>query len=356
MNILMVNSGYDGCSYVRIMLPAFHNGYLMDKTSRMSERKPMNTIMQEFNWADIVVFHRPEDESYHNLVNILKAKGKKIVIDNDDTFQIEDNHPLDVLNIDAPLQTNLKSRRDLIDDGIQSADLVTTSTEFLAKEYRKLNDNVVVLPNCVDRDDWAETPKRTNGKVRIGMIGSVAFDYDYSHIIKTLRKLSARKDVEVVMFGLGDREHRKNNPRVNKIFKEDYAFWDTMDIDHFPWCPNYEYQDRLDDAMLDFMIIPRKDNYFNRCKSNIKFLEASMLEVPVIAQSFEDGPYEEITPDMGVLIKDNNKWDVEIERLIRNKALRRKMGTKAKKYTLKNYNIADTAHLWAKAYEKLLCD
>ena len=49
------------------------------------------------------------------------------------------------------------------------------------------------------------------------------------------------------------------------------------------------------------MLIPRGENYFNRCKSNIKFLEASMCEIPVIAQSFttNDSPYDELDGKIG---------------------------------------------------------
>jgi glycosyltransferase involved in cell wall biosynthesis len=78
-----------------------------------------------------------------------------------------------------------------------------------------------------------------------------------------------------------------------------------------------------------------------------------MLEIPVIAQSFENSPYEEITPDMGVLIKDNNDWMREINRLIDNKSLRRELGRTAKNYVLKNYNIEDNYLKWQDAYKKL---
>ena len=351
-NVLMINSAYDGCSYVRIMLPAFHNGFSMDKTSRTSERKPLGIIKKELEWADIVVFHRPENEEYAQLIRILKEAGKKIVVDNDDTFKLTDFHPLAEFTPGGKKHNSLAKRTKLMDNAIKTADLVTTTTEFLAKEYRKLNKNVVVLPNYVDPMDWGE-PKRTSGKVRVGIIGSTAIEYDYLHIKPVLRNLSDRKDVELVMFGLGNKEHRKKNPIVTKVFKEEYKFWDSLNIDHFPWCPNYEYQDRLNDMKLDFMIIPRKDNYFNRCKSNIKFLEASMLEIPVIAQSFDNGPYEERTPDMGILIKDNKDWEEAIERLILNKHLRRTMGETAKQYVLKNYNIETNYLKWADAYQTL---
>ena len=138
------------------------------------------------------------------------------------------------------------------------------------------------------------------------------------------------------MFGLGDKKHREQNPNVSKAFKEEYDFWDSIKMEHFPWCKINDYPRILNEMRLDIMLIPRKDNYFNRCKTNLKFLEAAMCEIPVIAQSFENGPYEEITPDMGVLIKDNSKWKEETERLIKDKNLRRSMGKKAREYVEAN--------------------
>lgn len=176
--------------------------------------------------------------------------------------------------------------------------------------------------------------------------------YDYRHVKDMIKSLGDRDDIELVLFGLGDLEHRKNNPNVTKAFTEEYDFWDSVNKVQIPWVHNNKYQETLNEARLDIMLIPRADNYFNRCKSNVKFLEAAMCEIPVIAQSFTDGPYEEVTPDMGMLIKDN-EWIEQIDRLVKDKELRREMGRKAKEYVLKNYNIEDHYQEWESAYSKL---
>ena len=354
-NILMINSGYEGCCYLRIMLPVYHNGFYTDKPSLTEDRIDVSEVRKLMQSSEIVVFHRPENKFYHNLADMLKADGKKIIMDNDDTFKIDDNHPLAEFQPDGKFSKILESRAKSIDDFMRKSDLVTTSTEFLAKEYRKINPNVVVLPNCVDPMDWDEPLRNENKTVRIGMVGSVSYEYDYLHLKPLIKKLSKRADVEFVLFGLGDDKHRKENPKVTKAFQEEYNFWDSIKKEQIAWCPVSEYPQKLNEARLDIMLIPRRDNYFNRCKSNIKFLEASMCEIPVIAQSFDDSPYETITPDMGVLIRDNNNWEKEINKLIDNKNLRRNLGRKAKEYTLNNYNIEDKAHLWADSYE-ILCD
>jgi glycosyltransferase involved in cell wall biosynthesis len=353
MRPYLLGSSFAGCNYVRIQMPAWANGWLTNKKSLRKPADNEQTISQEIQNSDLVVFHRPESDKFMTLAKMCKKDGKKIVMDNDDTFFIDGNHPLAELSSEGK-SLKLKDRQNAIIEFLKIADLVTCSTETLAREYREYNDNVVVLPNCVDPDDWDEPLRNEGDKVRIGIVGSAALEYDYQHIKDIIKELSERDDVELVMFGLGNQEHREKNPLVTKTFTDEYTFWDSVNYEHFPWCPVEDYMTTLNEARLDFMLIPRQDNYFNRCKSNLKFLEASMCEIPVIAQSFEDGPYEELkVGDIGILVKDNADWMAEINKLINNKNLRRKIGRKAKEYVLNNYNIADNAYRWEQAYQSL---
>jgi len=180
MKTYMVSNKYTGCCYVRLLLPAFQNGFGSNKVSVGAPIDDISKVRTEIEGADVVVFHRPELKEYYDLAKHLKENGKKIVMDNDDTF-ILNNHPLTKFTPDAE-EVELRKRQEAIDKFMKIADLVTASTEFLANEYRKQHDNVVVLPNCVDPFDWEE-PKRNKGdKVRIGMVGSVAYEYDYAHL------------------------------------------------------------------------------------------------------------------------------------------------------------------------------
>ncbi len=353
--VFMINSGYDGCNYVRINQPCIHNGFKTDKPLLSEPRKSIQDVRQELMQADIIVFHRAEEPVYHDLARMLKEAGKKIVMDNDDTFILEGYHPLAQFNPDGTAQDNLKRRNDNINAFMKLSDLVTTTTITLADEYRKQNPNTVILPNCIDPDDW-DKPLRNEGKrVRIGLVGSVAMEYDYLHLKDVIKELGDRDDVELCLFGLGDKKHRKNNPKVTEVFKDEYEFWDSIKKEHFPWVKIHLYTQQLNDMRLDMMLIPRKDNYFNRCKSNLKFLEASMCEIPVIAQSFDNGPYEEVTDGVnGILIKDNKDWREQINRLIDDKELRRRIGKNAREYVIKNYDIKDHYMKWADAYNKLI--
>lgn len=80
-----------------------------------------------------------------------------------------------------------------------------------------------------------------------------------------------------------------------------------------------------------------------------------MCEIPVVAQSFPQAPYEEIKDgETGFLIKDNSEWEDKINMLIKDKELRRRVGKNAHNYALKYYDINNNADKWDKAYQSLL--
>ena len=103
-----------------------------------------------------------------------------------------------------------------------------------------------------------------------------------------------------------------------------------------------EYFEKLNDLELDLMLIPRRETYFNKCKSNLKLLEAGALEIPVIASSFpdKDSPYDkDLNGENGFLAKDEAEFRLYTEKLINDKELRRKVGKNAREYVYENYNI-----------------
>jgi len=343
---------YFGCNYVRGLMPMWENGWSGNKTTMTQEDKSVEAVRKELQEADIVVFHRPERLENHKLAHLLKSLGKKIVFDNDDTYRLEKDNPFYMFDTYGD-KIKVEKRSDIVHNFVTNADLVTTTTEFLADEYRKFNKNVVVIPNCIKPDDW-DIPIRNDGdKIRIGVVGSTAYTTDAKEMSEELKWLSDRDDVELVVFGLQSKKHRKENKLVEKIYKGEYNFWDKLDIEHLSFVKVVDYPDTLNELKLDMMLIPRKECYFNKCKSNVKFLESSMCEIPVIASSFKDGPYEDIPDDIIVKIPNGERWYDAINKLIDDKKLRRSMGKKAKEHTLKYFNIEKNAHRWSDAYNKL---
>lgn len=358
MRVYFLSSGLQGCYTVRCLLPLVENGWDGDQTSINLDTKTPEDKSKAAQHADVVVFHRPDTPEKLEIARLLKGVGKKIVFDNDDTFKDDGGFRFNEYMDEARLKNGLKRLNESIDTFIKEADLITCSTQFLAEEYKQLNPNVVVLPNCIDPFYFDEPLRNENGKVRIGIVGSIGVTSDLWVLEPILRHYLNDDRVELVLFSMPPKGHDKI---TRELYSEEYKFLDEiMQADNVIWQPfvdMQDYYDTLNQLRLDMMLIPRADNYFNRCKSNLKFLEASMFEIPVIAQGFPDGnsPYEVDKEDAEhmIIIKDNNNWINNIEYLINNSDVREKMGRKAHEYVEKKYSIENNASKWIEAYETL---
>lgn len=347
--VYYIGADLQGCYYVRCMMPLIHNGWNGDKISLRSKQFSAKDKTRYAMDSDIIVFHRPDTVEKLELALLLKYNGKKIVFDNDDTY----------LGIDAMKFGNiLKQKKFYINEFIKDiADLVTCSTETLAEEYRKLTDKpVVVLPNMVDPDDWDKPLRNETDKVRIGIIGSSALNNDFDKFHSILKTLDEMPNVQIVLFSLPPMD-TENNPKRTEVYKKEYDFWTSLkNIEWQNFVPMEDYFETLNEMKLDIVLIPRDDNYFNRCKSNLKFLECSMLEIPVIAQGFKtgDSPYQGKDEDYMSICIEEEEWLPVILDLINNKSKRLKQGKRAKKYVLKNYDIKDNYKKWQEAYKLII--
>ena len=289
--------------------------------------------------ADVVVFHRPQKPEFAQAAGVLKKIGKKIILDIDDTYKA-------LRNAQSSPQT-IAELQALMENFSKNADLVTVSTENLAKEYRLLGQKVVVLPNCVSSKDWPKPLRNKGKKVRVGLVGSVVYNSDFELIRKILARLSADPKIQLVFFSVRNKGVTGTAPQNQKQISQQFkieAEWHNI-------VPMTKYIKQLSSLRLDIMLLPRQDNYFNRCKSNLKFLESSMLEIPVISQNLvtaevEDGKYQK-------MCKNEWDWEKQIFNLINNKAARQNMGRAAREYVINKYDIAKNIGLWQRAYEGL---
>lgn len=356
MRVYFVSSGNWGCYIVRCLLPLVANGWDGDDVSIHHGTKTPEDKARAAKNSNIVVFHRPETPQKFELAMHLKKLGKKIVFDNDDTYKDHASVKLNDYFDKERTKRGMEALNKGTDAFIIEADLITTTTEFLAEEYRKLNSNVVVLPNYIDPFYFDEPLRNDTEVVRVGLVGSIFNSSDIEIAAPIMRHYENDKRVKLVVLALPP--NRKTNPIVEKIYQDEYKLLDSMNIEWHATVNADDYYDKLNSLKLDMTIIPRADNYFNRAKSNLKFLEVSMFEIPTIAQGFEDGksPYQVNPQDAKhmVIVNNNTSWVPEIEKLITDKELRREMGKKAKAYVVANYNIEDHAHEWEDAYNKIL--
>lgn len=207
---------------------------------------------------------------------------------------------------------------------IKGADGLIVSTEPLRASMSQFNKNIVVLPNAVDTSIWGRN-KKHRGRLRIGWILSANHEQDIPVLMPAIKQILKKYDVEFYHIG-----------------------WDSSYFDILPKKSHKfiagtngykEYPKFLAKLGLDISIAPLIDDKFNRGKSNIKWLEASMLEIPTVASDVY--PYKHSIKDgkTGFLAGNTKQWVNSLSKLIESKELRRKIGKEAKKEAIKEYNI-----------------
>jgi len=357
MKVYFLAGTYESCGYVRCLQPLQTNGWDGDKVTRFSPKPDPQRMIQGAMHADIVVFHRPIQKEMYEAALLLKKAGKKIVMDNDDTYRANSGVPVQMFGKDREkLDNAVGFINEQLKKFAELADMITVTTEFLKKEYDQWNKNVVVLPNCVDPFDWDEPVKNDTGKIRLLVTGSVASNKDYENIIPLLEKLKDRQDVQLILQALpADKPELKE---TREVYKPEIEFWNKYNVEWYPFMPLNEYLEFLPKLKVDIMLIPRHDNYFNRCKSNLKFLEASMCKMATVAQAFPDGnsPYEvdQEDRDYMLLATTPQDWIDKVTQLLDNPEQVDILKEKAHGYVKNKYDINKNNNKWVGAYKTIL--
>lgn len=219
---------------------------------------------------------------------------------------------------------------------IEVADLVTVSTEPLAEVVRKLNPNVVVLPNCIPAALLDAPPAPGRKGVVIGWSGGASHTLDIAELGSHLQRF-VRRYPDVSLHLMGDANAAA---LLSKGIKDRTRFTPWVE-----WVPDFH-------AAIDFDITlaPLRPSPFNASKSAIRCLEAAALGIPVVASDF--GPYAEFVQNgsTGFLCKFDYHWTGALRELL-DPFLRREMGRNARALAAE-WTIEKQAHLW----EAALCN
>ena len=103
----------------------------------------------------------------------------------------------------------------------------------------------------------------------------------------------------------------------------------------------------------DIGIIPLVNTEFNKCKSELKYIEFTALGVPVVASDVEvyrNTIEEGVT---GFLANDENEWVAKLSRLIDDPKLRNGILNNARDDILENYDLRDRAKQWDGIFKSL---
>jgi glycosyltransferase involved in cell wall biosynthesis len=325
---------YGAISWYRVFNPLEKMGATLELGSGLS-RDVLDKKMGALAWkakGDIWFIKMMDNENVDYLIRThADFTGAKLVLDlDDDPNNVSPYHP-DI--------ENLEDRKHMWHRMIRCADHIVVSTEAIKQSIKAENPYVTVIPNAIDTKIWKvkNPPKRTDGKIRIGWMASGSHFVD-SPVIEPIidELLKEYPNVEFHMAGMINDTitgkgwiHHKGTDGY-KSFPQFYA-----DLD------------------IDIAVAPLKDIPFNQAKSNIKFLEAAMLEIPIVASDVR--PYQDIKHGKtGYLASNPSQFKKYLKWLIENEELRKGIGKAAKKYVLENWTIDKFLPKYEELFEKLM--
>ena len=199
-------------------------------------------------------------------------------------------------------------------------DEITVTCPFMRDYYKEKsgNPNVTIIPNFMpkfwlgNRSDLARTMQsfeKNKRKPRILYAGSGAhFDVD--------NRVKQKDDF-----------YHVNEVIARTVDKYQWVFLGAFPlslkplveagkIEFHPWTRLYEYGQKLFDLNVNMIVAPLQDNIFNRSKSDLKYIEACALGLPIACQdmsTYENAPIkfktgDEMIAQIESTLKDNKRY------------------------------------------------
>ena len=320
MKILGISHPNSGCGYHRVCLPM---GY-MDNIEGVISNYPTEEMLST-NY-DILLFNRISLWD-NNLNAIREAINCKVVCDMDDDWILPSNH----LNYND--YQNMIGR---IENNLLMSDLVTCTNERLAERIYPFNKSVEIFPNALPFGEGQFiADKKESELIRIFWAGGCTHEHDLELLKYPIQRLMQnRNKIKMVLGGYTNDDASR-------------TVWDKM-LNHFTASKRLQYEayagmrpteyfEMYENA--DIMLVPLVANEWSKGKSNLKLLEASVKNIPVICSKVE--PYS-LDSDAPILwVEKQSDWYKHLNFLINNEKARQDYGQALGEWGRKKYNLFD---------------
>lgn len=305
-----------GVGYHRLMLPLVNM-----KKDYCFLTNNLNEEIIDNNY-DIVVINRfLYGVDISELIKYRNKYGFKLVVDNDDHWNLQPNHIL---------YNSYKyyGITDTIIEYMQEADLCTCTHERLAEEIYKYNPNVEILPNALPYGQGQFLDNKIESdKVRCFWSGSATHVNDIELVKNPFKRLKGM-NVKMVMAGYTEGEEHWMR-MVNS-----YTAGRHLDLTLYRYNDVYTYMAAYADS--DISIIPLEENKFTSMKSNLKVLESAAKKIPCIVSAVN--PYLNLPVHY---VYKSTDWYKHIRELVYDKDARIESGNNLFEFCSKNYNFKE---------------
>jgi hypothetical protein len=269
IQVLVIPEVYDtgsptACAYLRLVLPLTIRSSNSAIDIRFVSLERLHSLQ-----GDVIIAQRVSVKTQADIDTILTYRartGAKLIYDIDDDLL--------ALGEDHPEKDSYAALVGIVRQMLLAADQTWVSTHVLAERYQHLSEKIVVLPNRLDPRIWkARRIEHCSDKpIRFIYAGTPSHQLDYEQLIApSFQKLRLEfgRNVELQLIGL------RKNSEAEGTFETTLPSGVAGSYPAFAsWIQTI--------SEIDIGLAPLVDTYFNRAKSNIKWLEYSALGVASI--------------------------------------------------------------------------
>lgn len=246
----------------------------------------------------------------------LKGEGKRLILDlDDDYFHIDPSNTAARRVWDVEMLGRLVAN-------MQIADVVTCCSEPLAGVLRDYAADVRVVPNGLPAQYLGLPRDYTAGgrPLFVGWAGTSSTVAELPEAVRALNRISLYRprggEVQVRLVGISAEQAMVLGLRGRQIG----ALGWVERVEHYLQAV----------GEFDVWCAPYRDTAFNRAKFPTKFLEASILGIPLVVSDIE--PYRRVIRhgENGFLVRYEHEWGKYLKRLTDDPDLRQRIGMAAR--------------------------
>lgn len=308
--IQIVTSGGSGCRFYRASMPAFCLNWVENLGFHCIEVPSPLMEPGILGATRAIVLKSCAGWQGLELIKQLKAAqqkfGFRIVNDFDDVpFYTGESHRDGDSDFDAINTKTWDDRHNLSTiEVLKLCDCVTVSKEYLRNKFVSAGaSNVAVIPNAVARSMWNLERRPPLEK-----------DLDRIHLVLTAcpqhavpaHKDEKGNDVPEQLGDYGSAEWREwvvkhvkdGDIQLTQMGNPSFLWNEIQDKVHsLPWVTPNRFASLVCRLKPDLVIAPLVPNEINRCRSDLRYVEAAVCSSAFLGSDFADSPYKD-TPEI----------------------------------------------------------
>ena len=304
--IQVVTSGGSGCRFYRASMPAFTMNWIDGLGAHCIEVPAPILSPDMLNVTRAIVLKSCAGWQGLQLIKQLKALknkfphlrivndfddmpfGNNVVREGDSTFEAFAAKTWDDRHNECSMEA------------VSLCDVVTCTNEYLAEKLRKAGANVKIIPNACPKSMWS-LPRRKPLEEDLKVVNLTLtqcpqhavpehVDEEGNFVKRQVGDYDSAEWAEWII------KHVKDGDiKLTQMGGPSFLWTEIQDkVTNYPWVPPNRYASLMCRTNPDLVIAPMVPCELNRCRSDLRYVEAAICSAAFLGSDFQDSPYAKV--------------------------------------------------------------